>query len=49
MDYFVAGSAYPERTGPFEYPAPNGHKPINPDPSYSPSQSGEVGNEFKGF
>ena len=43
-DYFIDGSAYPERTGPFEYPAPYGYMVINPDPAYSPSQSMKVNN-----
>ena len=46
-NYFIAGSAHPERTDPFEYPAPNGYKPINPDPAYSPSQSGKMGNRLR--
>ena len=49
MDYFVAGSAYPERTGPFEYPASCGYRISYPVPAYSPSESGKVDNEFKGF
>ena len=40
-DYFIGGSTYPGKIGPFNYPAPFGFKPKGvPDSSYSPSQSG---------
>ena len=42
-DYFIAGSAYPDVIGPFDYSAPFGFKPQGtPDPAYSPSQSGNM-------
>ena len=49
QDYFIGGSAYPERIGSFLYPASFGYKPLNPDPAYSPIQSGGVDNELKEF